>query len=74
MNKFEMEAVLSEDNTLEMGAGCNGATGAEIIKVLSETVNYIAERLRLDKSERNYFFNEVVYSILNMREEYEDEQ
>ncbi len=67
--KFEMRVILYENNSLGMATKCNGANGLEVIAVLSEITNTVAERIYPDEAGRNHFIYDLVNAILTIREE-----
>lgn len=67
--KFEMKVILFENDALEMATKCNGANGLEVITVLSEIANTVAERIYPDEAGRNHFIYDLVSAILTRRKE-----
>lgn len=67
--KFEMRVILYENNSLGMATNCNGANGLEVIAVLSEIANAVAERIYPDEAGRNHFIYDLVNAILIRRKE-----
>ncbi len=67
--KFEMRVILYENNSLGMATKCNGANGLEVIAVLSEIANTVAERIYPDEAGRNHFIYDLVNAILAKRKE-----
>lgn len=52
--KFEMKVILFENDTMGI-AMKSCASGADIAKVLSETINSVIEKLSSDEAVRDYF-------------------
>ena len=67
--KFEMRVTLYENDALGMATKCNGANGAEIIAVLCEIVNAVAENIYPDETEQYRFIYDLVTAILKIKEE-----
>lgn len=64
--KFKMRVILYENDTLGMVSNCNGANGAEVIAVLHEIVNAIAEKLYPNEAEKDRFIHDFIITILQI--------